>query len=460
MTWIEEILGAGLLLSVTAVFIVLLEIWTRRTRPPAEVSRKIIHIGGLFPCLLLPVLVHSLWSVFGICLLTAAALHFNERRGFLISFSRVQRETYGTAYYPLAVFIVFVLSGGRTWMYISAILALCLADALAAIIGISYARIRYSIENQWKSLEGSLVFLLVTYLAVLLPLLMLTSIPWEACLLAALLTALLVTGFEAISLQGFDNLIVPVGVCIVLDRVVKLEWMDLLIHNLVLVLLLAGLSLLARFVRQLEFGVFLVFVLFSYTAIVYADWRWSLAPLVGFACFVIVRVLYPPPVPGQRSRIKVLLAVRVLLPLLLILAFANATGRHGFLQGPYICCAALTLCFSMRVFLSLRNVGPARVHPALPFLGGGIIGFALTLPPWGLQGAPIKALAGIALICALFSAVHEWTLPLDRPKTVQQMWTTPRIILIYTALLCLMMIQAMGIVPLWPELSNQEIVTR
>ena len=217
MNWMRDLPGAGLLLAAIVVFVLLLEWWTRRAQPRPEVSRKILHIGGLIPCLFVPVAIKSIWVALTFSLLVTAGLAFNEPLKTLQSVSRGQRATYGTAHYPLSVFLVLLFAGGRTVMYVSALLALCLADALAGLVGTTFARVRYDVEDQWKSLEGSLTFLVVTFAAVLLPLLIMTSLPWPNCLLVALLTALLVTAFEAVSVKGIDNLLVPVGVCIILD---------------------------------------------------------------------------------------------------------------------------------------------------------------------------------------------------------------------------------------------------
>lgn len=54
MTWTRDLVGAGLLLTGIAVFVLTLEGWTRKVRPGPEWSRKILHFGGLIPCLLIP----------------------------------------------------------------------------------------------------------------------------------------------------------------------------------------------------------------------------------------------------------------------------------------------------------------------------------------------------------------------------------------------------------------------
>ena len=96
-------------------------------------------------------------------------------------------------------------------------------------------------------------------------------------------------------------------------------------------------------------------------------------------------------------------------------------------------------------------MGPPRIHPAVSALAGAGVGAALALPQWGVQGAPLGALAGIAGICALLSGVHEWTLPRDRPKTIHDFWTVPRMLLACAAVLGGMLMQWLEVIPLWPE---------
>ena len=132
----------------------------------------------------------------------AAVFALAARTDLLPSLHDVERKSRGVEYYPLAVALTFFLTQGRPWLYLAALLVLAIGDASAALVGSRYGRIRYEVEQSEKSLEGSAVFLLVAFLAIHLPMLLMTDLPRPICVLAALLVAILVTGFEAISLEG------------------------------------------------------------------------------------------------------------------------------------------------------------------------------------------------------------------------------------------------------------------
>ena len=58
------------------------------------------------------------------------------------------RKSRGAEYYPLSVFLVFVMTPGRPWLYLAAVLVLAVGDAFAALIGSRYGVIRYEVEDE------------------------------------------------------------------------------------------------------------------------------------------------------------------------------------------------------------------------------------------------------------------------------------------------------------------------
>ena len=108
------------------------------------------------------------------------------------------RRTRGSEYYPLSVCLLFFLTQEQPWLYVASMLVLAVADAGAALIGMRYGRIRYGVEQETKSLEGSLAFMAIAFAAILIPMTVMTDLPLAVCLGSALLVALLVTGFEAV----------------------------------------------------------------------------------------------------------------------------------------------------------------------------------------------------------------------------------------------------------------------
>jgi hypothetical protein len=111
------------------------------------------------------------------------------------------------------------------------VLVLAVGNAFAALIGSRYGVIRYEVEDETKSLEGSLVFLVIAFLAIHLPTLQMTDLSRPVCVLAALLVAALVTGFEAIALEGADNLFIPLAVVIILGKITTKPLSEVVYHD-------------------------------------------------------------------------------------------------------------------------------------------------------------------------------------------------------------------------------------
>ena len=449
MNWARELMGVALLVAAGVVIIVPIEWWARRTRMQPEVTRKLMHLAGVVPCLFIPTLIHSPLVAGVLAAALAAVLWAGSRFGHLRSVSEVARRTHGAMFYPLAILTVFMLAGDRTWMFLSGLLTVGVADALAALVGSTCGRLRYEVEDgETKSLEGSAVFLVITFAAVGCPLLLMAGLPWPICLLAALPTALLATGIEAVSLRGIDNLLLPLAVCITLDRMIGIPWQDLLATNLILVGLFVGVGTVARLTRQISPGAAIVFVLFTYAASALADWHWALASVTGFVLYVALRMAVPPP-PGYRTRVKVVVPVRILAPAFLVVAIANATGKFGLLQGPYLACLGTALCFALRVYLGRRGAFPARVRPGPAALAGTAIGIAVAGPLWLLQQASIWGLVAIAATCALLAIIHEFTLPRDGWLAEENYWTAPRFLLTSAAALAIVALQRWALIPPW-----------
>lgn len=125
--------------------------------------------------------------------------------------SRVNRKTAGEFYFPLAIALLFLLTGNDPLLFCIPVLILTIADSAAALIGCHYGHHAYRTAAGRKSVEGSAAFFLSTFLLTQLPLLLFTSLsPTTAIVIAAFL-ALTMTIVEALSWNGLDNLLLPLA---------------------------------------------------------------------------------------------------------------------------------------------------------------------------------------------------------------------------------------------------------
>ncbi|MFO0781826.1 MAG: hypothetical protein U0524_02950 [Candidatus Saccharimonadales bacterium] len=197
-----------LILTILTVFILLVanELWWRRKKVQDEFSRKFIHITvGSFV---------AFWPFFldwnDIKLLSIAfivvVLASKQLKVFQAIHS-VQRPTHGELFFALAVGALALISQNE-WIYMAAILQMSLADGLAAVIGTRFGNnTRYMVLGHTKSIHGTVTFLVVS-IAILLVFTAFSGIILSLPIILGIAVAASLV--ENISVEGIDNLLVPV----------------------------------------------------------------------------------------------------------------------------------------------------------------------------------------------------------------------------------------------------------
>ena len=428
--------GAAVLAGVFVALLIAAELWRRLGSPEPEWTRKLVHLGGGVACLFFPFLVRSPLVVLVMAAAMSAVFALGGRFGFLPSLHGVGRPSRGAEYYPLAVVLVFVLAAERPAVYVAAVLVLAVADAFAALVGSRYGRLRYEVEDESKSVEGSLVFLVIAFLSIHLPLLLMTDLPRGLCVLAALLVAALVTGFEAISLRGADNLFVPLAVAVVLLKITTKPLAEVVFQNVSLLVLALLLAAAVRRLGSFNAGGAIAFILYTYGAWSLGSWHWALPVLTGFACFAAAGLRGSGRPLGIRARA----VARALLLPFLVLVVANGFQLGAALFGPYLAACGAVLA------LSLPPVGLGGRAPGMA--AAAVLAWAVTaLPCWLVQpGVPFAAplAVGAAVAAAGLAAALA-----DRRGLRDRQWNAGRFALSAAAALAVWGLQAAGWAPRW-----------
>lgn len=288
----RELLAAALIGGAFLAIFALAEAWKRASDPPVEWTRKFVHFFGGLIAAAFPWAFQTRWSVVALALVFLAIIWGSRRLGLLASVHGVERESQGGIYYPLAVLTVFLVGHDRPVFYLVAILALVVSDTLAALVGSMYGRKAYSVETDRRSLEGSAVFFLTTFLVTHLPLLLMLELDPLVSVLVAVQLAIVVTQFEAISLRGSDNLLVPVATFYVLHKLTQYG-ADYIAGQLVAQLIMIVLiGLVAWRSRALTFSGAMALMLFGYGLYALAGPEWVVAPGMGLLGFIAVRELF------------------------------------------------------------------------------------------------------------------------------------------------------------------------
>ena len=175
-----------------------------------ELSRKIVHIGTG------PVVVLAWWLsipasiavpvAFAVTVVTA----INHRIQLLPAVEDVDRNSYGTVAYGLAISLLLLLFWPEQAVAVCAgVLVMAFADGLAGLVGRGMTSPSWTVWQQRKSIAGTVTMGLVTALVLIL-LVLISQSPLHPLRLIAVCA--LAVGLEQWGRWGIDNLTVPMAV--------------------------------------------------------------------------------------------------------------------------------------------------------------------------------------------------------------------------------------------------------
>lgn len=276
---------AVVLASVAGVFgVVKLLEWLIHPHP--ELLRKLVHVGTGLIVISLPWVFDEQWPVLLLAGLSAASMLCVKcvprlRDGIGTVVNNVRRPTFGELCVPISVAALIMLSRGDRLLFAVPILILTFADAIAALVGIAYGRVRYVTSDGLKSVEGSLAFFVIAFLSVHVPVLLFTDVGRLESLLIASIIGLLSTVIEAISSRGLDNLLIPLGAYGFL-RLYLDATPEALALRLVITVSLVIFVFVWRHRTSMDDSALLAAALYGYGAGMLGGWQWLVGPVLLF----------------------------------------------------------------------------------------------------------------------------------------------------------------------------------
>ncbi|MFT5434294.1 MAG: phytol kinase [Myxococcota bacterium] len=208
-TIISEAIGSLWTIVPVGVLLIIGEVLFRFRGVPGEATRKLSHLGSGVVIFCMPWTVQSHWTVLAMSTGFVLVLGGSKPLGLLPSIHAVGRKTSGAQYYPIAVYLIWLLAAGEALLFQIPIAVMALSDTGAAVVGRRYGIVRYRVIEDYRSLGGSVTFFGLTFATVLLGLGLAGFGDLPQVLLITLLTALVTTAVEGISVRGADNLLVP-----------------------------------------------------------------------------------------------------------------------------------------------------------------------------------------------------------------------------------------------------------
>ncbi|MBE9203300.1 phosphatidate cytidylyltransferase [Synechocystis salina LEGE 06099] len=205
-------MAVGLAATYLGAVVLTAELLNRLSPSPAEVTRKIVHIGAGQVVLIawwlgIPGWVGAIAGVFA-----AGIAVLSYRLPILPSLESVGRHSYGTLFYALSIGLLVggFFSVGLPVFAAIGILVMAWGDGMAALVGQKWGRHRYEVFGFRKSWEGTLTMVLASFL-VTVALLGYTFGFTASCFVVAGMVAIASAGLESFSRWGIDNLTVPMG---------------------------------------------------------------------------------------------------------------------------------------------------------------------------------------------------------------------------------------------------------
>lgn len=197
----------GLIVIITFIILLINELLWRRQKVHHEFSRKFVHIiVGSFIAFWPFIITYNQIRFLSITFI--AVIIISKKFNIFRAIHSVERSTQGEFYFALAVGLMTYIAPNH-WIYTISLLFMSLADGLAAVIGVRYGRTnQYLIFGQVKSVAGTLTFLIVSLLVLVMYHFNMGVNVFKPLYFAIICLA---TAIENVGLYGTDNLLVPLS---------------------------------------------------------------------------------------------------------------------------------------------------------------------------------------------------------------------------------------------------------
>jgi phytol kinase len=343
----EDVFPALIVGGLYGVIFIVAELWRIYGTPSPEATRKFVHLSGGIVSLSFSYVFSSHWTVLLLGVLFIGIIAGTKKAGLLPSIHGVERKSQGQIYYPVAIYLTFLLCNllKKPHFYLISVSVLAVADTLAALIGVRYGTKKYRVEDEKKSIEGSVIFFLATFIIVHLGLLLLGNLGRIESVVAAFVIASLVTIFEAVSLGGADNLFIPFGTLLLLQKFTPNPADEMFRQLAILTGIFILICGIAQHTRKLSMSGAVGVAMLSYAAWALVDYRWFLPIITGYLLFNYTNlVIETPQTKLSKFRIRAVFYTAII-PLIWVFVanFFYFDGRAHLFLVPYIVSLAASI---------------------------------------------------------------------------------------------------------------------
>jgi len=412
---VRDIVGISLTMALLFGLLSLVGWAAGRLKLSGELKRKSVHIGMGMATLTFPWIFTNPWAVTALGVLCVLALIGLKRRegGEGSVLHDVDRQTWGDVLFPAAVVAVYWMAEGEWLRYVIPILILTLADAVGALVGTRYGQVKFKVLSGGKSIEGSALFFITAFLSAHVPLLLFAELEPAATLLIALILAIVVMMFEAISTRGLDNLLVPISSAYLLDQYLGME-VSTLLWRLLLITTILCLVLYFRRYSSLEGGALVAIVLVGYACWAWGDWRFLVPPIILYVDHLMVTRRLQRRISNDQHDLWPIMSVSFsMLPW--VLGATLWPQQTNLFLGLFVITAAIHLTvlnLTTRVFLAKKCASFRMIRRSIAKSV-----FLIALPGWLLVESSLLSLVSVLLTAVLVAlAVYIFMLGQGNPR--------------------------------------------
>lgn len=179
-----------------------------------EKSRKFVHVSGGILSLFLPYYIHSHWYVLGLCSIAFLTLLITWIRKDLPGIHKTKRKSVGSVIFPIPIYVCFAVACERNeeMLFHIPVLLLTFSDTFAELGGKKWGKYGPAFFGGKKTLVGSLSFFVSAAAIMLLYFAGGMNGMGIGQAGGLLLIALAASIVELVSMNGWDNLTVPLVV--------------------------------------------------------------------------------------------------------------------------------------------------------------------------------------------------------------------------------------------------------
>lgn len=172
-----------------------------------KTTRKVVHIGAGIVSFFLPLLV-NLQIAISIGFFFAFLLFWTREKQLLNSVHKIGNENFGAILFPIGLILcAFIFWNINPLIFQGSALLVGLSDGLAGVFGQRFGKRGYNFTG-YKTLEGSLLFFLITFIILLLIIFLYQNSIGLSKIFFIALGSLALTLVEGLSGKGWDNLFV------------------------------------------------------------------------------------------------------------------------------------------------------------------------------------------------------------------------------------------------------------